>query len=68
MSVVPPQHPGRAALALLVAGLCMLLASCARAPGPASVSGGPPGYSWFERSGPLDPWAPKIAGWQHRAW
>jgi len=68
MSVVSPQHPRRAPRGL-VAALCALALGCA--PGPASRTelpdvGGGPRYSWFEKVSPLDPWTPKIVGWQHR--
>jgi hypothetical protein len=29
-------------------------------------AGAPGGYSYFEKASPLDPWTPKIVGWQHR--
>lgn len=53
---------------MLAAALLGLFAvGCARGPEAAlpGVSAGP-SYSYFERSSPLDPWTPKIIGWQHR--
>jgi len=59
--VVPPQHLSITLAWILVAfGL-----GCAGSPLPA-VSEGPPAYSWFEKPSALDPWTPKIQGWQNR--
>ena len=69
MSVSTPKHPRRARATLLpVAAACALALGCAKAPGLAPVSGGASGprYSYFEKVSPLDPWTPKIVGWQHR--
>jgi hypothetical protein len=67
MSVVSPQHPHRRKLVLAAALLGLLAVGCARGPDASlpAVSGGP-GYSYFEKASPLDPWTPKIVGWQHR--
>jgi hypothetical protein len=69
MSVVSPQHPRRA-LPGLAAALCALALGCTPGRGPersavADVSTGP-GYSWFGKVSPHDPWTPKILGWQSR--
>jgi len=68
MSVANPHHFRRAALGL-TALLWTFALGCAPGPGPmgglADVSGGPR-YLWFEKASPLDPWTPKIVGWQHR--
>lgn len=67
MSVVNPQHSRPLLLALGIAVGFVALAGCARsslAPVSGSGKGGP--YAYFEKPSPLDPWAPKITGWQHR--
>ena len=69
MSVVTPQHTRPATLALVLAVCAWIAGGCATgspAPtaGPASVDAG--AYAYFEQASALDPWTPKIAGWQMR--
>ena len=55
-------------LMLALAALGWVVGGCATVPPPPPVSAGgdAPAYSFFERSAPLDPWTPKIVGWQLR--
>ena len=68
MSVVTPLHPRRATLVLVLAACGWLVGGCAsQSLAPVSAGGGPGGgYAYFEKPSPLDPWTPKIVGWQHR--
>lgn len=67
MSVVSPQHPRLAVLVLALAAVGWLAGGCATAKLPAVSAGSDAAaYSFFEKPAPLDPWTPKITGWQLR--
>jgi len=64
MSVGSPQRLGGLPRVRAAASVALALGCASDALPP--VSGDAPRYAWFGKPSPLDPWGPKIAGWQHR--